>query len=418
MQIQETYRKFPIKFYQKPDGTIHYENKFLSGDAKTLDDAFKVFKNNDWDRDLIYYYDDVTDVEFGAFTPAYTDRKYKGMKYLGQIELRLDIDTGWGSGEHSVTYLSEHPEAQDAHAKYIKKLKREEQIDNFKKKLKQGFKKVAGLFKPQYEMFDPYKTRYDLICEHCGEIIPTATYYEEYHKKNYHLECIWDKLYNETNSNDYQDCREFFFSLQKYIGNWPNVGLDIQEDYETDLELVKINDRKLGLQESAAAMYKSNKPTFKDFYDYVIKNPKAKKSYFEITKPYKLRIPSDTILHDYKKHEITFDNWNDCLSNLNNIINASISKTKIASSPAEIALCRILGKKDFGVSIQLEKTYNQIMTIFIDHPNTIDNWIKTGAAGGSASQLQTSDTSKSSSVTQSSQAPNNIITYIKEKIKG
>lgn len=280
MQIQETYRKFPIKFYQKPDGTIHYENKFLSGDAKTLDDAFKVFTSNDWDRDLVYYYDDVTDVEFGAFTPAYTDRKYKGMKYLGQIELRLDIDTGWGSGEHSVTYLSEHPEAQDAHAKYVKKLKREEQIDNFKKKLKQGFKKVAGLFKPQYEMFDPYKTRYDLICEHCGEIIPTATYYEEYHKKNYHLECIWDKLYNETNSNDYQDCREFFFSLQKYIGNWPNVGLDIQEDYETDLELVKINDRKLGLQESAAAMYKSNKPTFEDFYDYVIKNPKAKDSYF------------------------------------------------------------------------------------------------------------------------------------------
>ena len=371
MQIQETYRKFPIKFYQKPDGTIHYENKFLSGDAKTLDDAFKVFTSNDWDRDLIYYYDDVTDVEFGAFTPAYTDRKYKGMKYLGQIELRLDIDTGWGSGEHSVTYLSEHPEAQDAHAKYIKKLKREEQIDNFKKKLKQGFKKVAGLFKPQYEMFDPYKTRYDLICEHCGEIIPTATYYEEYHKKNYHLECIWDKLYNETNSNEYQDCREFFFSLQKYIGNWPNVGLDIQEDYETDLELVKINDRKLGLQESAAAMYKSNKPTFEDFYDYVIKNPKAKDSYF-VFKNINVRIASNAIIHAYKKHETKLDTWITILNNLKNISNIGISKK--TQSGNNMFLIRI--ENNYGTVLMDCPDYFYITTAFVDNKNTIDSWIK------------------------------------------
>lgn len=371
MQIQETYRKFPIKFYQKPDGTIHYENKFLSGDAKTLNDAFKVFTSNDWDRDLIYYYDDVTDVEFGAFTPAYTDRKYKGMKYLGQIELRLDIDTGWGSGEHSVTYLSQHPEAQDAHAKYIKKLKREEQIDNFKKKLKQGFKKVAGLFKPQYEMFDPYKTRYDLICKHCGEIIPTATYYEEYHKKNYHLECIWDKLYNETDSNDYQDCREFFFSLQKYIGNWPNVGLDIQEDYETDLELVKINDRKLGLQESAAAMYKSNMPTFKDFYQYVIKNPKAKDSYF-LFKNINIRIASNAVIHAYKKHETKLDTWITILNNLNNINNIGISKK--TQSGNNMFLIRI--KDNYGAVLMDCPDYFYITTAFIDNKNSIDNWIQ------------------------------------------
>ena len=47
--------------------------------------------------------------------------------------------------------------------------------------------------------------------------------------------------------------------------------------------------------------------------------------------------------------------------------------------------------------------------------NKIDNWIKTGTAGGPASQLQASDTTKGSSVTQSSQLPNNIITFIKEK---
>ena len=414
MRIDESYRKLPIKFYEKPDGSIYFESKFLNGNAKNINDAFKMFTEQDWYRNLVYYYDDVTDVEFGTFEPALTNRKYKGMKYLGQINLRLDIEPNWGTSEHSITHLLKNPQDRDKQLKYIKQQQDQEKWDKFKSKIKDGIKKVAGMLK--HEMFFPEKTRYDLICNHCGEIIPTATYYEEYQGNNYHLECIWDKLYNETSSNDYQDCREFFFSLQQYIGNWPN-NLDIQDDYEIDLDFVRMNDRKTGLNE-AAAMYKSNQPTFEDYYNYVIKNPKNKKSYFEINNPYKLRIPSDTIIHGYKKHGINYDNWNDCLSNLNNIVKASISKTKIASSPAEVALCRVLGKNDYGITIQLEKTYNQITTIFIDHPNTIDNWIKTGAAGGSASQLQTSDTSKSSSVTQSSQTPNNIITYIKQKIKG
>ena len=50
------------------------------------------------------------------------------------------------------------------------------------------------------------------------------------------------KEYGEK-SKDYQDCREYFFSLQKYIGNWP-VKLDIEDDYLIDLEFVKSNDRR------------------------------------------------------------------------------------------------------------------------------------------------------------------------------
>ena len=418
MKLNEKYKQAPIKFYRNPDGTIYYEASFINGTAKNLDDAFNVFAKTDWENDLIYYYTDVIGVEFGAFEPAYKDIQRKGRTYLGKINLKLDIDPNWGTDEKSITHLSKHPEDIPKQLKYVQKMKFLDKKDKFLQNLKSGLKRVAGfLTGQQYEMFDPIKTRQDLICDYCGEIIPVSTYYEYYQNKNYHLECIWDKLCNETPSNNYEDCREFFFGLQQYLDNWPSVGYDIQYDYEIDLDLVKTNDRKTGLNEEAA-MYKSNQPTFEDFYNYVIKNPKAKKSYFEITKPYKLRIPSDKILHDYKKHGINYDNWNDCLSNLNNIMEASISKTKIASSPAKVALCRILGKNDYGISIQLEKTYNQITTIFMDHPNTIDNWIKTGAAGGSASQLQTSDTSKSSSVTQSSQTPNNIIAYIKEKIKG
>ena len=241
MNLNENFRKFPIKFYRKQDGTIHYENKFLSGDAKTMEKAFKIFSGNDWERDLLFYYDDVTDVKFGSFTPAYTDKKYKGMKYLGQINLSIDVDSSWANSEHSITYLSKHPEAHKEQMEFIKKLKREAELDKFKDKIKNGLKRVVGFFKN--EMFFPEKTRNDLICDHCGEIIPVGNYYEYYQGKNYHLECIWDKLCNKKQSKDYQDCREFFFSLQR-IRKWPATGLDVQDDYKIDLEFVKNNDRR------------------------------------------------------------------------------------------------------------------------------------------------------------------------------
>ena len=244
MQLNERFRKCPIKFYENPDGTIYYEAPFVNGTAKTVNDAFKFFAETDWERDLIYYYTDVIGVKFGAFEPALRDIKRKGRKYLGKIDLQLDIDTNWGTDEHSVTHLAKHPEDIQKQLKFVKKMKDQEKRDKFLQNLKSGLKRVVGYFTPQNEMFDPYKTRYDLICSHCGEVIPSGNYYESYEGQPYHLECIWDKLYNEINSNDYEDCRDFFFSLQKYIGNWPAYGLDIQDDYESDLFLVQSNDRR------------------------------------------------------------------------------------------------------------------------------------------------------------------------------
>lgn len=246
MKMNETYRKFPIKFYKNPDGSIYYDCRFMHGTVKSLDDAFSYFSKNDWETDLIYYYDDVTDVQFGAFEPALTDKKVKGRVYLGKINLTLNIDTGWGSGEHSVTYLSQHPEAHEDQIKFIKKLKREAEVDKLVQKLKSGFKRVAGMFSKN-EMFFPEKTRDDLICEHCGEIIPTGTYYELYANKAYHLECIWDKFCNNKRNNTLENARNFFYGLQKFVGNWPESGYDIQDDYEFDMDLVKANNRKLGL---------------------------------------------------------------------------------------------------------------------------------------------------------------------------
>lgn len=98
-------------------------------------------------------------------------------------------------------------------------------------------------------MFLPEKTRKDLICEHCGNIIPTANYFERYDGYNYHLECLWDRVINDKLSNNYIDARQFFFSLKNRIGRWPNVGVDTEEDYKQDLLLVQHNDRINGDEE-------------------------------------------------------------------------------------------------------------------------------------------------------------------------
>ena len=93
------------------------------------------------------------------------------------------------------------------------------------------------------EILSEFKTTEDLICEHCGNIIPKGSYYEEFRKQDYHIECIWDKLINKKSSNEYELAREFFFSLKQYIGDWPAYGYDIEESYVSDLELVQHNDR-------------------------------------------------------------------------------------------------------------------------------------------------------------------------------
>ena len=248
--MNENYRKFPIKFYANPDGTIHYENAFLDGKAKNMTDAFNHFKKQDLDWDLPFYYDDVQGVRVGSYEPSLVDKKSKGRKYIGKLNLDLDIDKRWEDTEHSVTYLSKNRNKIPAQDKWIKKLKREDARDKFFNKLKDGLqnvsRKLAGYFqKEKYEMFSPDKTRNDLICSHCGNIIPKGSYFEEYRRQNYHIECMWDMFFNENTDGEYETAKEFFYSLQKFLRLWPFHGLDTKEDYMYDLELVKSNDRRI-----------------------------------------------------------------------------------------------------------------------------------------------------------------------------
>lgn len=370
MQINEKLKNFPIKFYQDTDGTIYYESAFVTGKAKTLNDAFKELQKHDWEHDLIYYFADVVDVEFGAYEPAIRDIKRKGKLYLGKINLKLNLDTGWGEGKDTITHLSKHPEDLPVQTKFLNKMRNQEKRDKFIKDIKSGLKKVAGYFTGKtYEMFYPEKTRYDLICKHCGSIIPIGTYYECYENNNYHLECIWDKLCNEHNSNEYQNCRNYFFSLQDNIGHWPSIGLDIEDDYIMDLDLVKNNDRKIGLNEEAA-MYKSNQRTFEDFYNYVINNPKAKESYF-IFNNINIKIASNAILHDYKKHNTSVEDWMYVINHLQDITVCDISN-KTQSGNKMLLLCI---NNVYGVVLMNCPQFFYITTCFKDHSNTIKAWI-------------------------------------------
>lgn len=235
MKLEERYKKFNINFYQQEDG-VYYENSFIKGKAKDLNDAFDQIKKKNLDFDLYYFYDDVSDIKIGRFIPALDNKKTKNGEYLGTLELELelnDLET-----EHSVSYLSKNPDMIKEQEKFIKKLKDAKKRKEFMRNIGMRIKKLASVF----EMFSPYKSREDLICEHCGDIIPQASYYEEWKKKNYHIECIWDKLCNDNKSNNHEDAYEYFMGLQKLLSNWPG-DLDCQDDYESDLELVKINKR-------------------------------------------------------------------------------------------------------------------------------------------------------------------------------
>lgn len=236
MNLLERYKEFPVKFYQNlKTGEVEYESGFTKGKAKTLSDAFKEFSREDFYRDMYYYYDDVVDVQFGNFEPSLTNKVIKGRRFLGKLNLKLDlIDYKYADKEHTVNYLNKNKSEISNHLNYINKLK------GNKNKSKNKFMRFIM---NKNEMFEPVKATMQLTCKHCGKIIPIGTYYEKYRKNDYHIECIWDFLINNLEQNSYEESRKFFFDLSKYIGNWPGYGFDIEEDYLSDLELVKHNDR-------------------------------------------------------------------------------------------------------------------------------------------------------------------------------
>ena len=422
MKLNERYRKFPIKFYQTEDG-IYYENPFMNGKAKDMTDAFNQIKDKNLDHDLYYYYNDVTDIQVGAFEPALYDKKTKNGVYLGKLNLELELNDY--EDEHSVKYLSKNPDKITDHEKFIKKLKDTEKRKQFFADLKSGFKKLAGVL--QHEMFSPYKTREDLICDYCGEIIPTATYYEEWKKKNYHLECIWDKLCNNNKSNSHEKAEEYFLSLEKLLDNW-DYSMDCPDDYESDLELYKVNKR-LGLTENAAMYYDKKSETVKDFVEKVLKNPQECKNAKFRLKQWNLCIPADTILHDIEHDEMTPDMWELMSNNFNHIFIAG-KASKVNTYGKDVYHVGLKAvDKYFAVTIAFTPNDNYICTCFCTTRKGVEAYVlekgkrqKNHSIGltsqPSAPATKTIKDLQGSSVATYGNSSNNIIQYIEEKIKG
>ena len=217
------------------------------GSKSSLEDALKVFTASDLIKDLYYYYNDVVDIRFGKFIPSLNDHIRNNRKYLGLLELELDLIKSKIDVEKTVSYLNKNRDAIPKHLAYIRDMKQKEKWKNLYNKVKDGIekfmKKLTG--KAMNEMFYPLKSTSQLICKHCGRIIPIGTYYDTYRNKDYHIECLWDHLINKMPENSYSESEKFFFSLEQYIGDWPAYDFDVEEDYLSDLELVKHNNRIL-----------------------------------------------------------------------------------------------------------------------------------------------------------------------------
>ncbi len=192
------------------------------------------------------------------------------------------------------------------------------------------------------------------------------------------------------------------------------IKTELTENYKKHNIFKTLNEQLELYINEEAAMLKARQDTFEQFYNYCIKNPKLQqKIYYECFNGH-IRIPSDTINHAWKKHKTTCEQWLDALSSLTNIQEASKSKDKTLGRPT--FLCRILGYKDFGIAMADCPDYLYIMTLFVDHINSINNWIQTGSIRRPASQLP-APVSNADSVTHDGLEPNNIIQYIIEKIK-
>lgn len=167
--------------------------------------------------------------------------------------------------------------------------------------------------------------------------------------------------------------------------------------------------------EDAAAMKESPIKNFENFYRYCIKHPNLKQKIYLNYYNGTIRIPRDTINHDWNEHRTTCEEWLDALNNIKNIENACLSKRKVIGRP--MYLCRILGAGDFGVALADCPNYLYIQTLFRDNLNTIDNWIKNGSVtlptNNPSASSESNFTVDSSRFTE----PDNIILYLKQKIK-
>ncbi|MCD7739970.1 MAG: hypothetical protein LUH11_01285, partial [Candidatus Gastranaerophilales bacterium] len=242
-----------------------------------------------------------------------------------------------------------------------------------------------------------------------------------------------DDFNDEQTINQYLDEMQVLADIQDGNINKNNIEQIqnlIREYKESEPELAGALENTLNKTEThfqSAAMYKSPKENFAEFYNQVFEkekqakenNTKLQKSYFDYTDgKISVRVPHDTVAHDKNKHNLSADEWTNILENLSNIENAGISKK--SNSNDKVALLKInTPNGKYGVTIQFANGANQISTAFKSTDKGIDDWIKKGSANRMTSEPSSSsrDDNTSNAVALVSQNLNDIISYIKERIK-
>lgn len=189
-----------------------------------------------------------------------------------------------------------------------------------------------------------------------------------------------------------------------------NLGLDVNYNNQKNY-VVQRSENIYNDSFEQSAMYASNAKSFDDFYDKVLssdKNRKNKEQYNLKTKNNNfLRVPFDTVLHDKNNHNLTKEEWNEVIDNIDNPVDFEYSnKSRFAGKPI---LLKIKTKSGFyGAVVETFENNNPIVTtVFKDNENNIDNWLK---------KERPPQTKNTSSVTTKglllSKGLNNIITNI------
>ncbi len=150
-----------------------------------------------------------------------------------------------------------------------------------------------------------------------------------------------------------------------------------------------------------AAMKRSEFSKFSDFYNDVVynrqtrgnaglqtsftplknKQTKEKKQFNYLTGDgLNIRIPHDTVIHDYNRHKLTADEWQDLLDNIDDVSDAALSKQKSSYDGKSVLLKVNTQNNTYGVVLEtFTKNNPLISTAFIDTEENIDNWIKNEA---------------------------------------
>lgn len=128
-------------------------------------------------------------------------------------------------------------------------------------------------------------------------------------------------------------------------------------------------------------------------------------------------LPSDTVIHDSKKHSLTEKDWNDLLENFDNIENAIVSKNKKTKNSNQDILLKIKANDDlYGVAVAIGNNFNIITTAFKSTGKGINAWMNKAIAVVTAPHHQSGSSVAQDNNVSHSQSLNDIINKLKSKV--